>query len=62
MLGSATVYAEHNQATIISPFILAGAMSPVSIAGTVTQILAEALAGMAYIPVSYTHLTLPTKA
>ena len=49
MLGSATVYAEHNQATMISPFILAGAMSPVSIAGTVTQILAEALAGMAYI-------------
>ena len=49
MLGAATVYAEHNQATMISPFILAGAMSPVSTAGTVTQILAEALAGMAYI-------------
>jgi trimethylamine--corrinoid protein Co-methyltransferase len=49
MLGSATVYAEHNQATMISPFILAGAMSPVTTAGTVTQILAEALAGMAYI-------------
>jgi len=49
MLGAATVYAESNQATIISPFILAGAMSPVTIAGTVTQILAEALAGMAYI-------------
>ena len=49
MLGAATVYAECNQATIISPFILAGAMSPVTIAGTVTQILAEALAGMAYI-------------
>ena len=49
MLGAATVYAEHNQASIISPFILAGAMSPVSVAGTVTQILAEALAGMAYV-------------
>jgi len=49
MLGSATVYAEHNQATVISPFLLAGAMSPVTVAGTVTQILAEALAGMAYI-------------
>ena len=49
MLGSATVYAEKNQATMISPFILAGAMSPVTVAGTVTQILAEALAGMAYI-------------
>ena len=49
MLGAATVYAENNQATLISPFILAGAMSPVTVAGTVTQILAEALAGMAYI-------------
>ena len=48
MLGSARVYAENNQATIISPFILAGAMSPVTVAGTLTQILAEALAGMAY--------------
>jgi trimethylamine--corrinoid protein Co-methyltransferase len=48
MLGAARVYAENNQATIISPFILAGAMSPVTIAGTLTQILAEALAGMAY--------------
>ena len=49
MLGAAKTYARHNQATVISPFILAGAMSPVTIAGTVTQILAEALAGMAFI-------------
>lgn len=49
MLGAATVYARHNQATMISPFILAGAMSPVTVMGTVTQILAEAMAGMAYI-------------
>ena len=49
MLGAATVYAENNQATVISPFLLAGAMSPVTAAGTLTQILAEALAGMAYI-------------
>ena len=49
MLGAATVYAENNQATVISPFLLAGAMSPVTMAGTLTQILAEALAGMAYI-------------
>ncbi|MYE48717.1 MAG: trimethylamine methyltransferase family protein [Gammaproteobacteria bacterium] len=49
MLGAATVYAENNQATVISPFLLAGAMSPVTTAGTLTQILAEALAGMAYI-------------
>ena len=49
MLGAATVYARHNQATMISPFLLAGAMSPVTVAGTVTQILAEALAGIAYV-------------
>ena len=49
MLGAAKVYARHNQATVISPFILAGAMSPVTTAGTATQILAEALAGMAFI-------------
>jgi trimethylamine--corrinoid protein Co-methyltransferase len=49
MLGAARVYAEANQATVISPFILAGAMSPVTIAGTCAQILAEAMAGMAYV-------------
>ena len=48
MLGAATVYARNNQATVISPFILAGAMSPVTVAGTTSQILAEALAGIAY--------------
>jgi len=48
MLGAAKIYAENNQATVISPFILAGAMSPVTVGGTVTQILAEALAGIAY--------------
>ncbi len=49
MLGAAKVYARHNQATVISPFILAGAMSPVTVAGTSAQILAEALAGMAFV-------------
>jgi trimethylamine--corrinoid protein Co-methyltransferase len=48
MLGALKVYARAGQATIISPFILAGAMSPVTVAGTLTQILAEALAGMAF--------------
>lgn len=48
MLGSARVYAEHGQATIISPFILAGAMSPVTPAATAAQTLAEAMAGMAF--------------
>ena len=48
MLGSAKVYAENNQATLITPFILAGAMSPTTTAGAATQTLAEALAGMAF--------------
>jgi len=46
MLGSLKVYARNNQSTVISPFILAGAMSPVTVTGTLTQILAEALAGI----------------
>jgi trimethylamine--corrinoid protein Co-methyltransferase len=46
MLGALKVYARANQATIVTPFILAGAMSPVTVAGTVAQTLAEALAGM----------------
>ena len=49
MLSVAKVYAIHGQATVISPFILAGAMSPVTVLGTVTQLYAEALAGMAFI-------------
>jgi trimethylamine--corrinoid protein Co-methyltransferase len=49
MLGAAKVYARANQATIITPFILAGAMSPVTVAGTAAQTLAESLAGMAFV-------------
>lgn len=48
MLGSAKAYAEANQAVLITPFILAGAMSPVTVAAAATQTLAEALAGMAF--------------
>ena len=48
MLGALKVYARHNQATVVSPFILAGAMSPVTVAGTCAQLFAEALAGMAF--------------
>ncbi|MDG2027044.1 MAG: trimethylamine methyltransferase family protein [Acidimicrobiales bacterium] len=48
MLGAATEYAQANQAAIMSPFILAGAMSPVTVAGLAAQALAEALSGMAY--------------
>ncbi|NQZ31882.1 MAG: trimethylamine methyltransferase family protein [Oceanospirillaceae bacterium] len=49
MLGAAKVYARNNQACIITPFILAGAMSPVTVAGTAAQSLAEALAGLAFV-------------
>src|SRR6476659_3539285 len=48
MLGAAKVYAEANQGVLITPFILAGAMSPATVVGTATQTLAEALAGMAF--------------
>ena len=47
MLGALKVYARHNQACVVSPFILAGAMSPVTAAGTLAQLLAEAMAGIA---------------
>ncbi|MEF2552991.1 trimethylamine methyltransferase family protein [Aurantimonas sp. A2-1-M11] len=48
MLGALKVYARANQATIVTPFILAGAMSPVTVAGTLAQVLAEVLAGAAF--------------
>ena len=48
MLAAAQIYAEHNQATIITPFILAGAMAPSTSAGVAAQTLAEALAGMTF--------------
>ncbi len=48
MLGALKVYARANQACIVTPFILAGAMSPVTVAGTLTQVLAEVLAGAAF--------------
>jgi trimethylamine--corrinoid protein Co-methyltransferase len=48
MLEALTVYARANQATIITPFILSGAMAPVSLGGTLIQQNAEALAGIAY--------------
>ena len=48
MMGALEVYAEAGQGCIISPFIVGGAMAPVSVAGTLTQVLAEVLAGIAY--------------
>ncbi len=47
MLEAAEVYAANNQACIFTPFILAGAMSPVSAAAVTAQILAESMVGMA---------------
>ncbi len=49
MLGALKVYARHNQAVVVSPFILAGAMSPVTVAGTLSQLFAEVLAGLSLI-------------
>ena len=48
MVGALKVYARANQATVISPFILSGAMSAVTAVGTLTQILAEASVGIAF--------------
>ncbi len=48
MMGALEVYAEAGQACIVSPFIVGGAMAPVSVAGTLTQVLAEVMAGVAY--------------
>ncbi len=48
MMGAMEVYAAANQACIVSPFIVGGAMAPVTVAGTLTQVLAEVLAGVAY--------------
>jgi trimethylamine--corrinoid protein Co-methyltransferase len=47
MLAAIKVYARARQALIITPFILAGAMGPTTIAGTLAQQNAEALAGIA---------------
>ncbi len=48
MMGALEVYARAGQATIISPFIVGGAMAPVTVLGTLTQVLAEVLVGVAY--------------
>jgi trimethylamine--corrinoid protein Co-methyltransferase len=49
MLGAARAYAEANQATLLTPFILAGAMAPVTAAAVCAQTLAEAMGGMAFV-------------
>jgi trimethylamine---corrinoid protein Co-methyltransferase len=49
MSGSLKVYARNNQAVAVTPWMLAGAMSPCTVAGTLAQVLAEALAGLALV-------------
>jgi trimethylamine--corrinoid protein Co-methyltransferase len=47
MLGGALTYARAGQIVIVTPFILAGAMGPITIAAAIAQNNAEALAGIA---------------
>ena len=49
MLGALLEYAAANQPVIATPFLMAGAMSPMGLAGTLAQQTAEALAGIALI-------------
>ncbi|MCC6467847.1 MAG: trimethylamine methyltransferase family protein [Alphaproteobacteria bacterium] len=49
MLDGATAMVEARQPLIVTPFTLAGAMSPVSLAGALTQQNAEALSVIAYL-------------
>ncbi|MCK5920557.1 MAG: trimethylamine methyltransferase family protein, partial [Methylococcales bacterium] len=65
MLDAAHVYAARGQATIITPFMISGASSPVTVAGSVALSLAETLAGMAIVqlvkpgaPVIYGYMML----
>ncbi len=48
MLGALKVYARANQATIVTPFIIAGAMAPAAVAGVLAQAMAEGMAGIAF--------------
>ena len=49
MSGSLKVYARHNQPVACTPWTLAGAMSPCTVAGTLAQVLAEALATLCLV-------------
>ena len=51
MLGALIVYSRHNQPCIVTPFILAGAMSPITMAAAIAQQNAEALAGIALVQI-----------
>lgn len=47
MTGAIRAYAEANQASVIVPFILGGAMGPVTLAGDIAQAHAETMVGVA---------------
>ena len=49
MSGALKIYAKHNQAVAVSPFILSGAMSPCTVAGTLAQLFAEVLGGLCLV-------------
>jgi trimethylamine--corrinoid protein Co-methyltransferase len=48
MFGALEVYAQARQAIMVTPFLIAGAMSPTTMAATIAQQNAEALFGIAY--------------
>ena len=48
LLEGAIEMAEHNQPVIYTPFTLAGAMAPITVAGALVQQNAESLAGLAF--------------
>jgi trimethylamine--corrinoid protein Co-methyltransferase len=49
MLAALVEYAKRGQATIVTPFLLMGAMSPVTVPATLAQQVGEALAGIALV-------------
>jgi trimethylamine--corrinoid protein Co-methyltransferase len=49
MLGALIEYAKANQPCVVTPFLLMGAMSPVSVPSTLAQQIGEALAGIALV-------------
>jgi trimethylamine---corrinoid protein Co-methyltransferase len=49
MLSALIEYARANQALVVTPFLLMGAMSPVSVPSALAQQVAEALAGIALV-------------
>jgi trimethylamine--corrinoid protein Co-methyltransferase len=49
MLGALFEYSDAGQPVIVTPFLMAGAMSPMGLAGSVAQQTAEALAGIALV-------------